>query len=184
MPEKPPASWPPRRATDLTSAAERVAEIVAAAELAAEELRATAERRADDRIAEADRAARLRVQAADDEADQVRDEASRYAQEARDQAAVTARELLADARAAARDVLSEGEQISGHLHELADSLRTNAELLLRDIREVHAELTARLDRADPSHWNGGVTDATVPRSAAPRPVELDVPEFIPRPARR
>ncbi len=37
----------------------------------------------------------------------------------------------------------------GNLRDLSDSLRSNAELLLRDIRLAHAEMTARLDQAAP-----------------------------------
>jgi len=182
MSQQPAPTWPPRRNNEVASAAARVAEIVDAAEQAAEELRERAEQRADDRIAEAERAAIMRVQAADDEALMVRDEASYYAQEARDKAATAARELLNEARAAARDVLREGELLSGHLNELADSLRTNAELLLRDIRDVHMELTARLDRADPVHWGAtpGPVPAQQPAPSAARDPDLDVPEFIPR----
>ena len=62
--------------------------------------------------------------------------------------------MLVEARAAAREVLREGEEISGNLRELGDALRTNAERLLRDIRLTHAELIARLDRADPAGWSG------------------------------
>jgi hypothetical protein len=74
-------------------------------------------------------------------------------------------------------VLREGETLSGHLRELSDSLRVNAERLLRDVRDAHAELSARLDRADPDR--GG----SVRRSVAPAPpaaAEPEVPEFIPR----
>ncbi|HEX4344794.1 MAG TPA: hypothetical protein VHZ31_04465, partial [Solirubrobacteraceae bacterium] len=132
------------------------------------------------RIAEAERAADLRVRAADEEAAQVREEADRYERDELDRAAASARVLLGEARTVAREVLHDGEQISGHLRELADSLRANAERLLRDIRDVHEELVSRLDQADPSHWTGA---APAPAVAAPAPVEraveLDVPEFIP-----
>ncbi|MDX6721111.1 MAG: hypothetical protein QOJ63_3365, partial [Solirubrobacteraceae bacterium] len=175
---------------------------------AAEELRETAERRALERIAEADRAAAMRVQAADDEALQVRseahteveqlrdeaateagalrDEAARIASEARDRAAASVREQVAEARAAAREVLHDGEEISGHLRELGDALRVNAERLLLDVRRAHAELTSRLERVDPALWNSaGSADPPAPAgpAAAPveRPPELDVPEFVPRP---
>ena len=189
MPDTPAPTWPPRKAAaDLTSAAARVAEIVAAAEHAAAELRADAERRALERIAEADRAAELRVQAADDEASQVREEAARYDREEHHKAAASARVLLAEARTAAREVLHDGQEITGHLRELADSLHANAERLLRDIRHVHEELVSRLDRADPSNWPGG--EPRQPPAAAPtlapaeRAPELDVPEFIPSPTGR
>lgn len=167
------------------STADHVAQIVAAAEQAAEKLRAAAEERATARIAEAERAAQLRVRAADDDADQVRadavlaaDELRRQAaakaDEERDRASARARDLLGEARAAARDVLREGEQISGHLRELSDSLRVNADRLLRDIRAAHDELKARLDAVD-------VERRPAPKRAAePEPPELDVPEFMPR----
>jgi len=182
----PPAAPPPRAPAELELATAGVAQIVAAAEQAAEALRASAEQRALDRIAEADRAAALRVQAADDDAEQVRAEvaadaeqlraaAAQSAQEARHEAGVEAREIIADARAAAREVLREGEQLSGHLRELGDALRTNAERLLRDIRHAHAELTARLDRADPGPASPGRDGRSVPS-----PDGLDVPEFVPR----
>ncbi len=187
MPDTPAPTWPPRKAAaDLTSAATRVAEIVSAAEHAAAQLGEEAERRSAQRIAEADRAAELRVQAADDEAAQVREEALRYDREEHDRAASSARVLLAEARTAAREVLHDGQEITGHLRELADSLRANAERLLRDIRDVHEELVSRLDRADPSNWPAA--DPARPASPAPAPVarapELDVPEFIPAPTGR
>jgi hypothetical protein len=187
MTDKPAHGPAPRRPEgELASAAARVAEIVAVAERAAEELRAEAERRANERIAEADRAAAMRVQAADDEAMELRTEAAQYAQAARDKAAAQARELLAEARGVAREVLRDGEEITTNLSDLGDALRANAERLLRDIRLAHAELTARLDDADPSRWEGaGAAPSLV---AAPEPAErspaLDVPEFIPRPASR
>lgn len=161
-----------------------------AAERAAEELRADAEARANERIAEAERAAELRVRAADEEADEVRRAAAAEAQEAvaeaqeaaraaQDKAAKEARELIYDARAATRGVLRDGETLSGHLRELSDSLRANAERLLLDIRAAHAEMTARLDRVDPDL---GASAGRRERSAptAPPPSEPDIPEFIPR----
>ena len=76
-------------------------------------------------------------------------------------------------------MLRDGETLSGHLRELSDSLRANAERLLLDIRAAHAEMTARLDRVDPDL--GGLRRR--PRAAVARPArdyEPDVPEFIPR----
>jgi len=182
-------------------AARHVGQIVEAAERAAEELRAAAEARANERIAEAERAADLRVRAADEEAADVRiaaetqarealaaakaaadeelAEAEVAAREAQDKAAGRARELIYEARAATRDVLRDGETISGHLRELSDSLRANAERLLIDIRAAHAEMTARLDRVDPDLGaRTGRIDRTPP-AAAPA-AEPEIPEFIPR----
>jgi hypothetical protein len=81
-------------------------------------------------------------------------------------------------------VLHEGEEISANLRELGDALRANADRLLRDIRLAHAELTSRLDRADPSGRAGSAVGSASRAPASPstdRPPELDVPEFIPRP---
>lgn len=178
MPDTPARRPSQQDGADLMPAAERVATIVAAAEQAAEELRQATERRAAERIAEADRAAAMRVQAADDEAAELREEAVEQAQETRDKAAVNAREILSEARTVAREVLRDGEQISGHLGELGDALRINAERLLRDVRLAHAELTSRLDQADPDPPDaaGRAAGTALPR----RGDELDVPEFIPR----
>jgi len=107
-------------------------------------------------------------------AEQLHAEAREAAAEARHRAEGRARELIAEARAAAREVLREGETLSGNLRELSDSLRVNAERLLRDVREAHADLSARLDRADPDRWAPSAADG---RAAPPEP---DVPEFIPR----
>lgn len=163
----PSAPRRPPRDLDPSSAAARVAEIVAAAETAAEELRATAERRASERIAEADRAAMMRIDAAEAEATELRDAGAK-----------NAREVLAEARTAAREVLHDGEEISGHLRELGDALRVNAERLLRDIRLAHAELTSRLDQAEPRH--GGAGRSQPPAHSVPFQDGLDIPEFIPR----
>jgi hypothetical protein len=106
------------------------------------------------------------------EADELRSQAAAKAEAERDRAHARAREVLAEARAAARDVLREGEQISGHLRELSDSLRVNADRLLRDVRAAHGELKARLDAVD-------VERRPAPKRAPESP-ELDVPEFLPR----
>lgn len=176
----------PSPAAGMQRAASRVEQIVAAAEHAAEELRASAERRALERIAEADRAAAIRVRAADHEAEQVRRDVGQEAEqtraaaaesgrEAREKAQASAREIVAQARAAAREVLRDGEELSGNLREMSSALLLNAELLLRDIRQAHAQFTARLDRVDPGPAPRGPTS----RSASAADT-LDVPEFVPR----
>ena len=167
---------------EVARASARVADIVAAAERAADELYAQAEKRMRERIAEGDRAAENRVHAAENEALEilanaqeqadrlVRDAQSR-ADEIRDAARDDAREIVGEASAAAREVLRDGGDLSGHLRELSDSLRANAELLLRDIRMAHAEMNARLDQVVP--------DASSPNRAGTITGELDVPEFHP-----
>lgn len=168
--------------SDLARASARVAEILDAAEQAAEDLRQEAERRMRERIAEGDRAAQNRIAAAEAEAlevlaaaqehaDRIVGEAGRQADELREAARRDAGEIVSQASASARDVLDDGTQLSGHLRELSDSLRSNAELLLRDIRLAHAEMTARLDQAE----------VPTARSSRRRSQldELDVPEFHP-----
>ena len=164
---------------DLAQASVRVQGILAAAEQAAEEMRLQAERRMQARIEEGSRAAEQRVQAAEAEALEVvaaaQEEVARIleqarteADELRDAARQEAREIVGEASAVARDVLRDGTEMSGHLRELSDSLRANSELLLRDVRLAHAEMTARLDQA-------GVAP---PSHAAQADVDtLDVPEF-------
>ena len=166
--------------TDRDSASAHVGEILAAAEQAAEELRVDAERRMRERIAEGDRAAANRVQAAEaealeilaaaqEEADRLLADARRQATEMTDDARRQAREVVNEAGAASREVLRDGTELSGHLRELSGSLRSNAELLLRDIRLAHAEMTARLDQAAPA--DTGSTGRGID--------DLDVPEFHP-----
>ena len=91
-----------------------------------------------------------------------------------------ARELVSEARQATREVLRDGEALSGHLRELSEALRTNAERLLRDVRAAHDELKARLDRADPD-LTASRADRR-PGSRRPRRDEPDVPEFLRAPA--
>jgi len=168
-----------RRASNgAGSTARHVEQIVHAAEQTAEELRAAAEARANDRIAEAERAAELRVRAADEEAADVRAIAESAAREAQENAAKRAREVIHEARIATREVLRDGETLTGHLRELSDSLRANAERLLIDIRAAHTEMTARLDRVDPDlKPSAGRLDrgAGMAPSSSPEP---EVPEFI------
>lgn len=166
---------------EVAQASARVADIVAAAERAADELYAQAEKRMRERIAEGDRAAQNRVEAAEaealeilanaqEQADRVVREAQARADEIRDTARHDAREIVGEASSSAREVLRDGTELSGHLRELSDSLRTNAELLLRDVRLAHSEMNARLDQVVP--------DASTPPRASV-PAELDVPEFHP-----
>ena len=159
---------------DLARAAAHVQEILVAAEETAEEMRLQAERRMQARIAEGQRAADQRIQAAEaealeilgaaqEQADAVIAEARSAADQAREAARREAREIVGEASASAREVLRDGSELSGHLRELSNSLRTNSELLLRDVRLAHAEMTARLDQVSPAPGDDG----------------LDVPEFHP-----
>jgi vacuolar-type H+-ATPase subunit H len=119
------------------------------------------------------------------EATRVRNDAAIAAEETTREAREEARAILAEAHAAARGVLQDGSELSGHLTELSDSLRRNAERLLNDVKLAHARLTADLDQATPP----GTSIDTAPRASAagsaprrrPRPSDDDfeVPEFLP-----
>ncbi len=167
---------------DLAHASVRVQEILAAAEQAAEEMRLQAERRMQARIDEGGRAADNRLKAAEaealeilasaqEQADRIVREAQARADELRDAARRDSREIVAEASTGAREVLRDGTELSGHLRELSDSLRANAELLLRDVRMAHAEMNARLDQVAPA----GPAD----ERPSGLPEGLDVPEFHP-----
>ncbi|HEX4365012.1 MAG TPA: hypothetical protein VHZ75_10725 [Solirubrobacteraceae bacterium] len=174
-----------KRASESVAARVRhVEQIVEAAEQAAADMRASAETRAAERIAEAERAADLRVQAADDEAEQVLADARATAQKTEDEGKARARDLIYEARLATRDVLRDGETLSGQLRELSDSLRANAERLLLDIRAAHGEMTARLDRADPTRSGSPASNGGRARNSPPAPSDdPDVPEFLARRSR-
>jgi len=100
------------------------------------------------------------------------------------------REILGEARVAAADVRSEGTELVNNLREMGGSLRSNAELLLRDIQAVHSRMLADLDRVDggagriPIPRAGGPESATRRRALEPEldgPIdgELDIPEYNP-----
>ena len=156
---------------DPAQASARVAEIIAAAEQAAEGIRLDAERKMRERVAEADRAAANRIEAAEAEALEILAGAQEQVDKILDEARAEARAIVAEASGSAREVLRDGTELSGNLRELSDSLRTNAELLLRDVRLAHAEMTARLDQVQPA--------GTEPSPRTVEVDELDVPEFHP-----
>jgi hypothetical protein len=58
------------------------------------------------------------------------------------------REILGQARIATADVRSEGLELVQNLREMGDSLRSNAERLLRDVQAIHSRMVAGLDRVD------------------------------------
>lgn len=122
---------------------------------------------------------------------EVREIVARARQEAQASIATAkaqSREILGAARVATASVHSEGTELVSNLREMGDSLRSNAERLLRDVQAIHSRMVAQLDRVD-----GGATripasrvserDAGArrrAREAGPAdPDELSVPEFIP-----
>jgi cell division septum initiation protein DivIVA len=174
--------------------ADRAADLrVEAAEAEARDIVAQARRDAEELIATArhdvqgvhDEAARARSDA-ETEAAQMRFETEEYGKQARQAARDEARAIIAEAQAAARGVLTDGTELSGHLSELSESLRRNAERLLNDVKLAHARLTADLDQHAPP---GAADLSTSPaasraRGSRNRPAtggaeDLSVPEFLP-----
>jgi vacuolar-type H+-ATPase subunit H len=173
-----------RRADARIAEAARAADIrVAAAEDEASELLEEAQKEAEAvRAAAEEDAARLREDAraestrivtdARDEAAEVQRIAEVFATQTREDAEQSARKQLGRARELAAEVLQDGTDMSQHLDQLADSLRRNAELLLRDVSAAHHAMTDKLEEA-------GV-ELGEPRHRSRSPVFDDVPEFIPR----
>ena len=115
------------------------------------------------------------------EAEEVQRIAEVFAAQTKEEAEESARRQLGRARELAAQVLSDGTDMSDHLNQLADSLRRNAELLLRDVSAAHRVMAERLEAAG----------AEVPEARQSRPARQtrsvdvgDVPEFIPPAPRR
>lgn len=151
----------------------------------AQRMRAEAEQRALETVATADEEAeRLRAEA-QREATSTRDDALADATSLREETRDELRATLANARAAAREVLGEGTELSDNLRALGDSLRTNAERLLRDVRTAHGTLSAQLGPDSPPEGDvaarHGARGRPAPAGRDDVPTgEFDVPDFIPR----
>ena len=102
-----------------------------------------------------------------------------------------AQSLLADARDTAAGVRAEGLELVSNLREMGDSLRANADRLLKDVQRIHSKMTHDLDRAEPGASAPAVSVSRSSRSRSAEPQReaptapstgevLDVPEFIPR----
>jgi vacuolar-type H+-ATPase subunit H len=176
-------------AREIVDAARREA---AGVEAEAREAVRTIHERAAEAREEAEAARTATLGSASSEAARVRAEAESHAEEAKREAREEARAIIAEAHGAARGVLDDGTELSGHLNELSDSLRRNAERLLNDVKLAHARLTADLDQAAPA---GSVDSAPrasrgvpAPGFASPAPEsprrrpsddDFEVPEFLP-----
>src|SRR5271165_5402320 len=105
-----------------------VADIVAAAERAAAELREQGEARARERIAEADRAAANRVQAAEEEAQEILHAARSQAESARNDTLSVVGEIHAEAERVRSEARQEAEQMRESSQREAMRARTDAGL--------------------------------------------------------
>ena len=80
------------------------------------------------------------------------------------------RARLSQARAAADAANAEGLELAENLRAMSESLRTNADRLLRDVRSLHGQMISRIEVVETAQSAGDE-----PWSDAPK-----VPEFIPR----
>jgi vacuolar-type H+-ATPase subunit H len=169
--------------------ADRVSNIIEAAEETAQKIERDAEARLRERLAEGDRGADYRIEAAEKEAQEILSEARQEAERLRAEAEATSNEaagkalsFLSDARQTADGVRSEGLELVSNLREMGNSLRGNADRLLNDIRQVHSRMLDQLDMAEQDVASRSGGSAASHRRDLPEPPSgevLDVPEFIP-----
>ncbi len=122
----------------------------------------------------------------EEEAAALRAEVEREVKERRDEAVKRAREVVSNARMAASEVLEEGTELGQNLGQLANSMRSNAERILRDTQQAHRALIARLDAVanpaleDDRRGRDEIrASRRTPRSASlTRDEDLGVPDFI------
>ena len=83
-----------------------------------------------------------------------------------------------NARTTANEIRTDGLEIVSNLREMGDSLRANAQRLLRDVQEIHSRMMAAIDQKEAELGLEPAPRARrSTRSAEGEP--LDVPEFIP-----
>jgi cell division septum initiation protein DivIVA len=109
------------------------------------------------------------------EAQRIRVEAEKDAARIRAEAEEHARGLVLDARASADGVRAEGMELVSNLRELSDVLRSNAELLLRDIQAIHSRMVGELQEVSTER-----SDATSGAAAEADDHQLAIPDFVSR----
>jgi vacuolar-type H+-ATPase subunit H len=171
----------------VQAAEEEAAEILELAQQEAARLREAGRADAEKAVAEATSEALAILARAQENAESTVNETSAAAAKALEEAEERSRELLRDARTNASDVRTEGLELVGNLREMGDSLRSNAERLLRDVQLIHSRMVAQIDRVDGGAGRaagGSLSRRTGARSrgggTGPGDEDvLDVPEFIP-----
>ncbi len=192
-----------KTSTSVASAREEASRILAKAREDAARLRDEAGKEAARLRGEADKEAKKIVSdasskglevmgKAQSEADRLRAEAAKNHEEA----AWHVKDLMRGAEQTAGEIDIEGMQVVRDLRELGDSLRANAERLLKDVQAIHRRMVGQIERVEaaaakaPPRSRGsadGGRKATRDGSASGRPTapvspgddELDVPEFLP-----
>jgi vacuolar-type H+-ATPase subunit H len=175
----------------VEAAEEEAAEILASARQEAERLRREAHDLHEQSKTTATSEALTIIANAQQNADETIAQASEQAARSQQEADAYTRDLLSEARMTAQEVRSEGMQLVGNLRQMGDSLRANAERLLRDVAGVHSQMVSQIERAEGaagrSPSNSGRKRADESRSLARGAFDSqadadlpDVPEFIPR----
>jgi hypothetical protein len=181
------------RAADyrVQAAEEEAAEMLASARQEVEHLLREAHQRDEQAKTTATGEALTIIANAQQSADQTLAQAAEQAAKREQEADAYTRDLLSEARMTAQEVRSEGMELVANLRQMGDSLRTNAERLLRDVAGVHSQMVARIERAEGSASRAASLPGRT-RADGSRPVargafdsqadgELpDVPEFMPR----
>jgi len=182
-----------RGAENRVKAAEEEAhEILSAARAEAKKLRTEAKAEAERLVSEATGKGLEIAGRAQEEAERTLAEASEETEKLREDIASRARELMRHAEETASELNHEGYHMVGNLRDLGDSLRTNADRLLKDVQTIHTRMVAQIERvqgeAGPARAPrrsrssaGQERDRGAAGDAAPPPPddELDVPEFVP-----
>jgi vacuolar-type H+-ATPase subunit H len=171
----------------VQAAEEEAAEILATARSESERLLREARERDEEAKTTATSEALMIVAKAQESAEEMVSKATETAARHRQEAETYTRDLLSEARLTAQDVRSEGLELVANLRQMGDSLRANAERILRDVQGVHGNMVARIDKVDARRGGAG-SEPRRPRSDRLRdslPADgddgiPDVPEFIPR----
>jgi vacuolar-type H+-ATPase subunit H len=175
-----------RAAENRVGAAEQEAkELLDAARAEAARIRDQARAESASAVNEATGEALAIVARAQENADSVLSEARADAAREKEASEERARELLRGARSAASEVQNEGLELVGNLREMGDSLRTNAERLLRDVQAIHSQMLSQIAQFDTAF---GIVSRAGSSASARRVKDLtddgevlDVPEFMPPP---
>ncbi len=114
---------------------------------------------------------------ADERASETQRIAEVYAEQTRAGADEKARAQIDRARALSAEVLQDGTEMSHNLRQLSESLRRNAELILRDVTTAHRSMSERLAASgvEPERPAAGARRS---RGTGDAPFG-DVPEFLP-----
>jgi vacuolar-type H+-ATPase subunit H len=171
----------------VTAAEEEAAEILATARTEADRVLKEARGRDEEAKTTATSEALTIIAKAHESAEETITKAAQTAARHRQEAETYTRDLLSEARLTAQEVRSEGLELAANLRQMGDSLRANAERILRDVQSVHGQMMARIDRVESRQLGSSSESRGRSRSSAREPFDgggegeiPDVPEFIPR----